>query len=46
MKIAQVFPLGVGLGVLCRRYGVEACILAHSIVNLGMMFLAPSLIEM
>jgi hypothetical protein len=44
-KIVQVFPLGIALGVLFRRYGVEACTAAHLLFNLALMFLAPSLIE-
>jgi len=44
-KVLQVFPLGLALGLLSRRYGIEACILAHGLFNLIMMFLAPSLIE-
>ncbi len=45
VKIAQVFPFGIALGVLSRRYGVETCIAAHGLFNLALMFLAPSLIE-
>jgi len=44
-KIVQVFPFGIALGVLFRRYGVEACIAAHLLFNLALMFLASSLIE-
>lgn len=44
-KIAQVFPFGIALGVLSRRYGIETCIAAHGLFNLVLMFLAPSLIE-
>jgi hypothetical protein len=45
-KIAQVFPFGVALGVLFRKYGVETCVAAHGLFNLVLLFLAPSLIEM
>jgi hypothetical protein len=44
-KLLQVFPFGLALGLLFRRYGLEACILAHAVFNLVLMFLAPSLIE-
>lgn len=44
VKIAQIFPLGVALGFLFKRYGLESCILAHGIFNLGMMFLSSYLI--
>ena len=45
VKIAQVFPLGIVLGLLFRRYGVGVCIAVHSLFNLVMMFLASRLIE-
>jgi len=45
VKMAQVFPIGLALGKLCERFGVESCIVAHGGFNLIMLFLAPSLIE-
>jgi len=45
VKIAQVFPFGLALGFLFRKYGTETCILVHGIFNLVMMFLAPYLIN-
>jgi membrane protease YdiL (CAAX protease family) len=33
VKLVQIFPLGLALGLLGRRYGVEACILAHGAFN-------------
>ena len=45
VKIAQVFPLGVGLGYLFKRFGVEICILAHGVFNVVMAYLAPLFIE-
>lgn len=45
VKFAQVFPLGIALGFLFRRFGVEVCILGHGIFNVAMVFLAPKLIE-
>lgn len=44
VKIAQVFPLGVGLGALSRKFGVESSIFAHGAFNVIMMFLAGDLI--
>ena len=41
VKLAQVFPLGLALGYLFKKYGTESCILVHGIFNLVMMFLAP-----
>jgi membrane protease YdiL (CAAX protease family) len=29
VKLVQIFPVGVALGFLFRRYGVESCIVAH-----------------
>lgn len=43
VKLAQIFPLGVALGVLFRKYGTESCIFTHGIFNLIMMFLASYL---
>jgi membrane protease YdiL (CAAX protease family) len=45
VKMAQIFPIGLALGKLCEKYGVESCIVAHGGFNLIMMFLAPALIE-
>jgi len=44
VKIAQVFPLGLALGYLFRKYGVEMCILVHGVFNLIMIFLTQYLI--
>ncbi len=44
VKIAQVFPLGVGLGALSRKFGVESSIFAHGAFNMIMMFFARDLI--
>ena len=43
VKIAQVFPLGLALGFLFRKYGTGMCILVHGAFNVVMMFLAPYL---
>ena len=39
VKLVQIFPLGLGLGYLSRRFGIESSIFAHSAFNLVMMFL-------
>ncbi len=46
VKIAQIFPIGIAFGFLFKKYGLESCILAHGILNLGMMGLGPYLIQM
>ena len=46
VKIVQIFPLGIALGFLFKKYGLESCILAHGIFNLSMMGLGSYLIQM
>ena len=46
VKIAQVFPLGLALGVLFRKYGTETCIFVHGLFNVIMMFVGPELIRL
>lgn len=42
VKLAQVFPIGLALGWLYRRYGTESTIIAHSLFNLlGGLLLSP-----
>ncbi len=43
VKIAQIFPVGIGLGYLFNKFGTEACIIAHGLFNIIMMFLTPYL---
>jgi len=45
VKIAQVFPIGLALGALFRKFGVEACIIAHGAFNVVMAFVTPGLIH-
>jgi hypothetical protein len=44
VKLAQVFPMGIALGFMFRKFGVECCFFAHAIFNIVMMFLGPGLI--
>ena len=37
VKIVQIFPSGIALGFLFKKYGLESCIFAHGIFNLSMM---------
>lgn len=46
VKFVQIFPMGIVLGFLFKRYGLESCILAHGLFNLSMMFIGPHLITM
>ena len=44
VKIVQIFPFGIALGFLFKKYGLESCIFAHGIFNLSMMWIGPYLI--
>ncbi len=44
VKPAQIFPMGLLLGWLCQRYGVESSILAHMLFNVALAFSVPNLI--
>ena len=44
VKIVQIFPFGIALGFLFKKYGLESCIFAHGIFNLSMMVIGPYLI--
>lgn len=46
VKMVQIFPLGIALGFLFKKHGLESCIIAHGIFNLIMMFLGPNLINL
>ena len=45
VKIVQVFPLGIALGFLFRKFGIESCIFSHAAFNVIMMYLGPGLIS-
>jgi membrane protease YdiL (CAAX protease family) len=44
LKGLQIFPIGLGLGWLALRYGLEASILAHAVFNVLILFPGPSLV--
>ena len=44
VKIVQIFPFGIVLGFVFKKYGLESCIFAHGIFNLSMMGIGPYLI--
>ncbi len=39
VKLAQIFPMGLMLGWLFRKYGAESTILAHGLFNIVLVFL-------
>ncbi len=45
VKLAQIFPVGLMLGWLSRRYGVESSILAHGLFNVILSFPSSFLIN-
>lgn len=45
VKLAQIFPVGLALGWLYDRFGIESAILAHGLFNVAGLVLAPGLIS-
>jgi membrane protease YdiL (CAAX protease family) len=45
VKLAQIFPVGLMLGWLSRRHGVESSILAHGLFNVVLLFPSSFLID-
>lgn len=45
VKFAQIFPIGLALGCMFKKFGLESCILAHAGFNTIMMFLFEGLIR-
>lgn len=45
VKLAQIFPVGLLLGWLYKKFGAESTMLAHGIFNLVLVFLATYLIR-
>ncbi len=46
VKLAQIFPFGIALGLIYRRYGIEAAILIHVVFNITMIFITPGFISL
>lgn len=44
VKFAQIFPVGLALGKIYKKFGLESCIIAHAGFNIIMMFISGSLI--
>jgi hypothetical protein len=45
VKMAQIFPIGILLGWLFKKYGVESCIIAHGAFNLILALTATNLVR-
>ncbi len=45
VKLAQIFPVGLMLGWLYKKFGAESTMLAHGIFNLVLIFLSVYLIK-
>ncbi len=39
VKFAQIFPIGLAIGALYKKFGLESCIFAHAGFNIIMMFI-------
>ena len=46
VKFAQIFPFGIALGLIYRRYGIEAAILIHVVFNITMIFVTPGFVTL
>ncbi|MGF7059492.1 CPBP family intramembrane glutamic endopeptidase [Brassicibacter mesophilus] len=44
VKFVQIFPVGLALGAIYKKYGLESCIIAHSGFNILMIYVAGGLI--
>ncbi|GJQ61410.1 MAG: hypothetical protein SCALA702_04630 [Melioribacteraceae bacterium] len=45
VKALQVFPIGIILGYLYKKYGFESTFIVHLIMNLVMVYLSPELVR-
>jgi membrane protease YdiL (CAAX protease family) len=45
VKFAQIFPMGLALGFMRRRWGMEACISTHVALNIGAVYLLQNLVQ-
>lgn len=41
VKLAQIFPIGIFLGYLYNRHGLESVLITHGLFNVVMVFLSP-----
>lgn len=46
VKFVQIFPIGLALGRLQKKYGLESCIIAHTCFNIIMIFISKGLLKM
>jgi len=46
VKFAQILPIGIALGLLRRRWGIETCIFVHVALNLAAVFLLGELVTL
>ncbi len=44
VKLIQVFPLGIALGWMFKKYGIESSIITHVVFNVVMALLSPFLL--
>ena len=42
VKLAQACPAGLALGQLARKHGIETCILAHTVFNVAVCWMAEA----
>lgn len=46
VKLVHIFPQGIALGWLFKKYGIESSILAHAIFNILMALLSPLILNL
>lgn len=45
VKFAQIFPIGLAFGWLCRKHGLESSIFAHAGFNIIMIFISSGIVK-
>lgn len=45
VKFAQIFPIGLAFGWLCRKHGLESSIFAHAGFNIIMLFISAGMVK-
>lgn len=45
VKLVQIFPIGILLGFLYKKYGFEICVLVHALFNIIVSLIAEGLVE-